>query len=239
MTSERDYLAEEMAYSVPETLLEAMTTGQRDLVRGLTAIANTVWHSTNPAFRLVQLIAEARRNGEQFLYDVHNEVMNSTRGQEIVDDFMAWEFLTSGQDDTGESRYIVPDFWDDFVNPADSDAPDMGIESIGRLLGLSSLARHADERLAIGLSSYRPIVMLLQRAIELGGSIDRVQAEEIFNRNAGGDSGRKWLDLLHADQERVVVQRLFIDVRGDSLIVNPDAIRVIEIVRGRTNERFR
>ena len=239
MTGEREYLAEEMAYSVPETLREAMTTGQRDLVRGLTAIANTVWHSTNPAFRLVQLIAEARRNGEQFLYDIHNEVMNSIRGQEIVDDFMAWGLLTSGQDDAGESRYVVPDFWDDFVNPADADAPDMGIESIGRLLGLSSLARHADERLAIGLSSYRPIVMLLQRAIEFGGSVDREQAEEIFNRNAGGDSGRKWLDLMHADQERVTGQRLFVDTRGDTLIANPDAIRVMEQIRERTNQRFR
>ena len=238
MVSERDYLAEELAYSIPATLRDAMATGQRDLVRGLTAMANTMWQITNPAVRLVELIAEARRKDEQYLYDLHNEVMNSIRGREIVDDFEVWELLTSEQDDDGEWRYAVPEFWDSFVNPDNANAPDMGIESIGRLLGLCSLARHAEERVAIGLSSYRPVRTLLNKVEELGGSIDRNQAESLFNRDAGGDAGRKWQDLLHADGERVTGQRLFVDARGDTLIVNPDAIRVISLIRERTNQRF-
>ncbi len=238
MDDERDYLAEELGYSIPTTLRDAMATGQRDLVRGLTAMANTMWQITNPPVRLVELIAEARRNDERYLYELHIEVMNSIRGQEIVDDFVAWELLALEQDPDGESRYAVPEFWDDFVNPDDADAPDMGIESIGRLLGLCSLGRHADERVAIGLSSYRPVVTLLNRARELGGSIDREQAERLFNRDAGSDAGRKWQDLIHADAERVTGQRLFADTRGDTLIVNPDSIRVVTLIRERTNQRF-
>ena len=239
MVNERDYLVEDLANSIPATLREAMVTGQRDLVRGLTAMANTMWQITNPAVRLAELIAEARRKDELYLYDLYNEVMNSIRGREIVDDFEVWGLLTSEQDDDGERRYVVPEFWDDFVNPNDADAPDMGIESIGRLLGLCSLARHAEERQAIGLSSYTPIITLLHRVATLGGSIGRDEAEQLFTRNAGGDAGRKWFDLLHADGERVTVQRLFVDARGDTLIVNPDAIRVITLIRERTNERFR
>ncbi len=237
MVGEREHFVQQMAYTIPELLREAMDTGQRDLVRGLTAIANTMWQATNPAVRLVELIAEARKNDERFLYEVHNEVMNSVRGQEIVDDFEVWELLTRELDNDGEWRFAVPEFWDEYVIPGNVDDPDMGIESMGRLLGLCSLARHAEDRVAIGLSSYRPIVMLLLAA--LGGSIDRDEAERIFNRDAGGDSGRKWLDLLYADQERVAVQRLFVDTRGDNLIVNPDALRVVELIRERTNERLR
>ena len=239
MVNERDYLVEDLAYSIPATLLEAMATDQRDLVRGLTAMANTMWQITNPAVRLVELIAEARRKDEQYLYDLYSEVMNSIRGTEIVEDFLVWELLTSVHDQDGQLRYAVPNFWDDFVNPDDTDTPDLGIESIGRLLGLCSLARHAEERAAIGLSSYRPIVMLLRRAGELQGSLDRSQAERLFTDNAGGDAGRKWYDLLHADTERVRPQRLFVDAIGDTLIVNSDAIRVITLIRERTDERFR
>ena len=236
---ERDYLAVELAYSIPETLREAMVTGQRDLVRGLTSMANTMWQIANPVIRLVELIAEARRNDERYLYDVHNEVMNSTRGEEIVEAFVDWELLTSEQDDDGEWRYVVPEFWDAFVNPDDAGAPDMGIESIGRLLSICSLAKHADERRAIGLSSYRPIIMLLNKAEELGGFIGRNQAKDLFERHAGNDAGRKWYDLVSADGERVTGQRLFVDTRGDTLTVNRDALRVITLIRERTNERFR
>lgn len=239
MVSERDYLSEELANSIPATLLDAMSTGQRDVVRGLTAMANTMWQITNPVVRLVELIAEARRQDERYLFDVHNEVMNSIRGQEIVEDFMAWGFLNSEIDQDGEPRYTVPVFWDDFVNPADAGAPDMGIESIGRLLGLCSLARHADQRLAIGISSYAPVIVLIQRVSELGGRINRDDAESLFNRHAGQDAGRKWYDLLHADGERILGQRLFVDTTADALIVNPDAIRAVTLIRERTNERFR
>ena len=239
MVNERDYLVEDLANSIPVTLLDAMATGQRDIVRGLTAMANTMWQITNPVVRLVELIAEARRRDERYLFDVHNEVMNSIRGQEIVEDFMAWGFLSLEIDDDGEPRYTVPGFWDDFVNPDDAGAPDMGIESIGRLLGLCSLARHADQRLAIGISSYRPVIHLIQRVASLDGSIGRDEAERLFNRDAGQDAGRKWYDLLHADGERVLGQRLFVDATADTLIVNPDAIRAATLIRERTNESFR
>ena len=239
MLNERDYLVEDLAYSIPITLREAMLTGRRDIVRGLTAMANTMWHITNPTVRLVELIAQARRDSDRYLYDLHNQVMNSIRGREIVDDFVVWGLLTWEDDDDGIPRVAVPEFWDDFVMPQDTNAPDMGIESIGRLLGICSLAQHAEERTAIGLTSYAPIIVLLRRVERLGGSIERGQAEELFNRNAGSDSGRKWYDLLFADAERVSGQRLFVDTRGDTLVVNPDAIRVMSLIRERTDERFR
>ena len=239
MVDGRDYLVEDLAYSIPQILKDAMETNQRDLVRGLTAMSNTMWQITNPPVRLVELIAEARRNDETFLYELHHQVMNSVRGEEIVGDFLAWGFLTVEKDKDDEPRFAVPDFWDEFVNPSDGDSADMGIESIGRLLGLCSLARHAEERAAIGLSSYEPILMLLQTAANNNGIIDRDEAEKLYNQNAGKDSGRKWLDLIYADRERVTGQRLFVDERGPNLIVNTEALRVTSLIRERTNERFR
>ena len=242
MVTGRDYFVVDLAYSIPETLKEAMETGQRDIVRGLTAIANIMWQTTNPTFRLVELIAEARRKDERYLYDIRNEmtnVMNSVRGSEIVSDFLAWGLLTVELDEDDEPRFVIPGFWDGFVNPDDMDSPDMGIESIGRLLGLCSLARHAEQRVAIGLSSYEPIIYLLERALKLGGTIDRSLAETLYNHHAGHDAGRKWFDLLYARAERVRGQRLFVDTSGDSLIVNPDALRVATLIRERTDELIR
>jgi hypothetical protein len=247
MPSERDIYLTDLGETIPEVLRGALIAGRSDVVRGLTAVANTMWQATNPAVRLLELMAEAVREGavvsESYVYGVHIEVMNSRYGELIVQDFVDWGLLGYGRDDDGDLQFEVPAFWRPYFLPDDTSAPDLGIESLGRLLGICCRARHEDSFGMIGLSSYIPIRLIVTKAIGTDGRVAKDNAKRDFTRNTGYDGDRRWLDLLYTDGERVAGQRLFVDIADDTVIINPDAIRTMELVRNRTNDlvnqRFR
>lgn len=236
MVSGIDLLLTDLAESIPHVLVSAMRAREANVVRGLQAIANTIWHVTNPAVRLVELIVDAKREGERFVYrGLMEEVINSTRGREIIEDFVDWGLIEEGVDDDGDFIYVVPSFWDWFIDSHDSDAPDLGLEALGRLLGLCSLARHADRR-TVGLKNYIPVKSVTVRASRGGGAIPKDEAKGLFCRYAGYDADRRWLDLIRGQMQRVPRLRFFADAAAEPLIVNPDAIVALERVIARTNE---
>lgn len=234
-----DVLITDLAESVPHVLVSAMRARETNVVRGLQAIANTIWHATNPAVRLVELVVDARREGERFVYrGLMEEVINSTRGLEIIEDFVDWGLIEEGVDDDGDFIYVAPSFWDAFIASLDSAAPDLGLEALGRLLGLCSLARHADRR-TVGLKNYIPVKSVAVRASREDGAIPKDEAKGLFCRYAGYDADRRWLDLIRGQMQRVPSLRFFADAMAEPLIVNQDAIVAIERVIDRTNWLFR
>ena len=77
----------------------------------------------NPSVRLVELIAQARHEGECPLYGLATRIMNSSRGLEIVSDFERWGLLEREIID-GEELLVVPEFWDPYVLPKNPAEPD-------------------------------------------------------------------------------------------------------------------
>lgn len=212
------------------------------MVRGLQAMSGAImWHFTHAAIHLVELIVEARHEDEAIYSGELSEVMCSIRDREIVDDFIEWGLLEHEVDDEDMNERWVPlGIWDTFIDSLDKSAPDMGLQSMGRLLGLCSLAKHADRRRYTGMGYYIPVKAVAARARNQKprGAIGREEAKQVFGLYCS-NSERKWLDLVYGDKQKVTSLRYFSDMTGDKWVVNPDVIVALERIIGRTNELLR
>lgn len=229
----------DLSETIPYILVNAMRGGEANIVRGLQAMSSAImWHFTHAAIHLIELIVDARRADGIVYSGLLAEVMCSSRGNEIINDFIEWGLLEIQTDDDLNEICIAPPIWDTFISSLDESAPDMGLQSIGKLLGLCSLAKHADRRRYTGMGYYRPVKAVAARARNQNGVISEEDAEDVFGRYCSG-SERKWLDLVYGDKQKVSSLRYFSDMTGDLWVVNPDVIVALERVIGRTNELLR
>lgn len=231
----------DLAQSIPYILVNAMRGGETNVVRGLQCLSGAImWHFTHGAIHLVELIAKARREGEAIYSGEIAEVMCSSREREVVTDFVEWRLLEHQIDDELNESWVPPDIWDTYLDSLDESAPNMGLQSMGRLLGICSLAKHADRRRQIGKSYYTSVKAVAVRARNLNrdGAIGEEEAAQVFGLYCSG-SQRKWLDLVYGDKQKVDSLRFFSDMTGDLWVVNRDVIVAMERIIGRTNELLR
>lgn len=169
------------------------------------------------------------------------EVIGSTRGDEIVNDFVEWGLLDIQVDDEGEQVFVAPDIWGTFIDTLDEANPDIGLESLGKLLGICSLVKNRNRRQhrPIGLKLYIPVKAVAVRARDQDGTINQAEAREEFTRNASWDADRRWLHLVYGDKQKVGSLRFFSDMTSDPWVLNPDVSVALERVIGRTNELLR
>lgn len=231
----------DLGESIPHILINAMRNGEANVVRGLQAMSGAImWHFTHAAIHLIELIVDARQEDGIVYSGLLEEVMCSTRGNEIINDFIEWGLLEIQTDNEFNEICIAPDIWDTFTKSLDKSAPDMGLQSMGKLLGLCSLAKHADRRRHIGMNYYRPVKAVAAKARNQKprGAIGQEDAKDVFGRYCSG-SERKWLDLVYGDKQKVTSLRYFSDMTGDKWVVNSDVIVALERIIGRTNELLR
>jgi len=225
--------------SIPHILVNAMRSGEANVVRGLQALSGAImWHYTHATIHLIELIVDARREDGIVYSGLLEQVMYSSRGNEIINDFIEWGLLEMQTDDELNEICVAPPIWDTFINSLDESAPDLGLQSMGKLLGLCSLAKHADRRRHIGMSYYRPVKAVAARARNQNGVITQEEAKDLFGRHCS-DSERKWLDLVYGDRQKVTSLRYFSDMTSDPWVVNPDVVVALERIIGRTNELLR
>lgn len=228
----------DLSESIPYILVNAMRSGEANVVRGLQAMSGAImWHFTHAAIHLVELIVEARRQDEAIYYGELADVMCSIRDREVVDDFIEWGLLEHQIDEENE-RWVPAAIWDTFIDSLDESAPDMGLQSMGRLLGLCSLAKHADRRRYRGMGYYISTKAVAARARNQDGRVGREEAKHVFGLYCRG-SERKWLDLVYGDKQKVDSLRFFSDMTGDPWIVSPDVVVALGRIIGRTNELLR
>jgi len=231
----------DLGESIPHILRNAMRAGEANVVRGLQAMSSAImWHYTHAAIHLIELIVDARREDGIVYSGLLEEVMCSSRGSEIIKDFIEWGLLEMQTDDELNEICVAPPIWDTYINSLDESAPDMGLQSMGKLLGLCSLAKHYDRRLHTGITYYRPVKAVAARARNQKprGAIGQEDAKDVFGRYCSG-SERKWLDLVYGDKQKVTSLRYFSDMTGNRWVVNPDVIVALERIIGRTNELLR
>jgi len=241
MVSGIDLLLTDLRESIPYVLVNAMRAGEANVVRGLQGMSGAImWHVTHPAIHLIEVIVEARREDGILYTGILEDVMCSTRGDEIVNDFIEWGLLEPDIVN-GEEVFVAPDIWDTFINTLDDTAPDIGLESLGKILGICSLVMHmkGHPRRPIGLKLYEPIKALAARAKSQGGTINKSEARAEFGRYSSWDVDKRWLHLTYGDRQKVSTLRFFSDMTGDSWILNPDVSVALERIIGRTNELFR
>lgn len=240
MVSGRDLEITDLAESIPYVLVNAMRGGEANVVRGLQAMSGAImWHFTHAAIHLIELIIDARQ-GDGIVYSgLLEDVMMSTRGDEIIDDFFEWGLLDIQLDNEGNDIFIAPDIWKTFIDSLAEASPDIGLESLGKLLGICSLVKHRDRRRHIGLKLYTPVKALAVDARNRNGSINQSDAREEFTRNSSWDADRRWLHLVYGDRQKVSSLRFFSDMSSDPWILNPDVSVALERVIGRTDELFR
>lgn len=231
----------DLAESIPYILVNAMRNGEVNIVRGLQALSGAIiWQDTNPPIYLVTLIAESRRQNQDIYSGEIATVMNSIREREIVGDFVDWGLLEYQIDDELNERWVIPKrVWDTCLDSLDKSLPDMGLESMGRLLGICSLAKHADHR-RVGKGYYTSVKAVAVRArnLQQDGAIGEKEAEQVFGLSCS-DSERKWLALVYRDKQKVASLRFFSDMTGDLWVVNRDVIVATERIIGRSNELMR
>jgi len=64
------------------------------VVRGLQALSGAImWHYAHPVIHLIEVIIDARREDGIVYPGIMRDVLCSTRGDEIVDDFLEWGLL--------------------------------------------------------------------------------------------------------------------------------------------------
>ena len=241
MVSGIDLEITDLAESIPYILVNAMRDGETIVVRGLQALSGAImWHFTHGAIHLVELIAKARRQDEAIYSGELAEVMCSSREREVVTDFIEWRLLEHQIDDELNESWVPPDIWDTYLDSLDESSPDMGLQSMGRLLGICSLAKHADRRRHIGRGYYIAVKAVAVRARNLNrdGAIGEEEAAQVFGLSCS-DSERKWLDLVYGDKQKVVSLRFFSDMTGDLWVVNRDVIVAMGRIIGRSNELMR
>lgn len=231
----------DLAESIPYTLVNAMRDGEVNVVRGLQALSGAIlWQDTHPPIHLLELIAKSRRQNQDIYSGELAALMCSIREREIVTDFVEWGLLERQIDDELNESWVIPkDIWDTCLKSLDESAPDMGLESMGRLLGICSLAKHADHR-RVGKGYYTSVKAVAVRARNLNrdGAIGEEEAAQVFGLFCS-HSERKWLDLVYRDKQKVASLRFFSDMTGGLWVVNRDVIVAMERIIGRTNELLR
>jgi len=231
----------DLAKSIPYILVNAMRNREVNIVRGLLALSGAImWHFTHASIHLVELIAKSRRQNEAIYSGELATAMYSSREREIVTDFVDWGLLEYQIYDETDERWVIPDIWDVYLGTLDELRPNMGLESMGKLLGICSLAKHADRRRHIGKSYYMSVKAVAVRArnLQQDGAIGQDEAEQAFCLSCS-DSERKWGHLVYGDKQKVASLRFFSDMTGDLWVVNRDVIVAIERVIGRSNELVR
>lgn len=242
MVSGIDLEITDLAESIPYVLVNAMRGGEANVVRGIQAMSGAIrWQIVNPAIHLIELIIDARREDGIVYSGLLEDIMNSTRGDEIINDFIEWGLLEPGLDSDGNEVFVAPDIWDTFINTLDETMPDMGLHSLGELLGICSFVKHRDRRRQWhgALKKYTPVKAVAVHARNQNGSISQSDARREFTRNSSWDADQRWLDLVYGHREKVSSLRFFSDMRGDSWVLNQDVLVALERVNGRTNELFR
>ena len=188
----------DLADSIPHVLVNAMRGGEANIVRGLQAMSGAaMWHIVNPAIHLIELIVDARREEGIVYSGLLEDVMMSSRGDEIINDFVEWGLLEIRLDDDENEVFFAPEVWDAFIDTLDESTPDMGLESLGKLLGICSFVRHRDRRRQwrAALRRYTPIKALAVHARNQDGHVIQSDARREFTRNADWDADQRWLNL--------------------------------------------
>ena len=189
------------------------------------------------------MIIDARREDGTVYPGILADAMCSTRDYEIINDFIEWGLLDIQIDAQGEEVFVAPDIWDTYIKSLKKTqydaSPDVGLESLGQLLGICSLVKHRDRRRHIGLKLYVPIKALAVKAIKQDERIKESDARAIFTRHSSWDADRRWLTLTYRDRQKVSSLRFFSDMTGDPWILNHDVSVALERVIGRTNELLR
>ncbi len=242
MLSGIDLLLTDLEESIPDVLVSAMRSGEANVVRGIQALSGAImWHYAHPVIHLIGVIIDARREDGIVYSGILEDVMCSTRGEEIINDFVEWGLLNVELDDEGEEVFVAPDIWGTFVDSLDESDPDMGLESLGKILAICSLVNHREHhrRRPIGLKLYEPVKALAVQAINQNGGITQSDARAQFTRYSSWDADRRWLNLVYGDRQKVSTLRLFSDMTGENWILNPDVRVALERVIGRTNELLR
>ena len=229
----------DLAESIPHILANAMRTGEANVVRGLQAMSGAImWHSTHPAIHLIELIVDARREDGRVYSGLLEEVMCSTRGDEVINDFIEWLLLEMQTDDQLNEICVAPAIWDSFIDSLDESAPDMGLQSIGKLLGLCSLAKNVGNRRRVGVGYYSSVKALAVRCRNQGGRITPTDAKKVFSLACSGHE-RKWLDMVYGDKQKVESLRFFANMTGTNWVINQDVLVALGRVVARTNELLR
>jgi len=240
MVSGIDLILTDLEESIPDVLVNAMRSGEANVVRGIQALSCAImWHYAHPVIHLIGVIIDARREGGIVYPGIMRDVMCSTRGVEIVDDFLEWGLLDIDEE---EGNYFAPDIWGAFVDSLDESDPDMGLESLGKILAICSLVKHTGDRRQrpIGLKLYEPVKVLAARAMrDSEGRISQSEARAEFTRYTSWDADRRWLNLVYGDRQRVSTLRLFSDMTGENWVLNPDVRVALRRVIARTNELLR
>ena len=240
MVSGTDLEITDLAESIPHVLVNAMRGGEANVVRGLQAMSGAVmWHFVHPVIHLIEVIIDAKREDGIVYPGILANAMCSTRDYEIINDFIEWGLLDIQIDAQGEEVFVAPDIWDTYINSLDDAAPDMGLESLGQLLGICSLVKHRDRRRHIGLKLFVPIKTLAVQAINQNERISESDARALFTRHSSWDADRRWITLTYRDRQKVSSLRFFSDMTGDPWVLNHDVTVALERVRGRTNELLR
>lgn len=242
MVSGIDLILTDLEESIPDVLVSAMRSGEANVVRGIQGLSGAImWHYTHPVIHLIEVIVDARREGGIVYSGILEDVMCSTRGNEIVNDFIEWGLLEPDIVD-GEEVFVAPDIWNTFIDSLDESDPDMGLESLGKILAICSLVAHREhhQRRPIGLKLYEPVKALAVHAMNnRGGRISQSEARVEFTRYTTWDADRRWLHLVYGDRQKVGTLRLFSDMTGENWILNPDVRVALQRVIGRTNELLR
>lgn len=243
MVSGIDLILTDLEESIPDVLVNAMRSGEANVVRGIQALSGAImWHYAHPVIHLIEVIVDARREDGIVYSGILEDVMCSTRGEEIINDFVEWGLLDIQLDNQGEEIFVAPNIWDTFVNSLDESDPDMGLESLGKILAICSLVMHREHhrRRPIGLKLYEPVKALAVHAMNnRGGRINQSEARKEFTRYTTWDADRRWLHLVYGDRQKVSTLRLFSDMTGENWILNPDVRVALQRVIGRTNELLR
>jgi len=231
----------DLGESIPHVLVNAMRSGEANVVRGLQAMSGAImWHYAHPVIHLIEVIVDARREDGIVYSGILEDVMCSTRGDEIVNDFIEWGLLESDIVD-GEEVFVAPDIWNIFIDSLDESDPDMGLESLGKILAICSLVAHREhhQRRPIGLKLYEPVKVLAVHAMNRNGRISQSEARAEFTRYATWDADRRWLHLVYGDRQKVSTLRLFSNMTGENWILNEDVRIALQRIIGRTNELLR
>ncbi|MBC8512466.1 MAG: hypothetical protein H8D32_05750 [Dehalococcoidia bacterium] len=229
----------DLGESIPHVLVNGMRSGEANVVRGLQAMSGAImWHPTHPAIHLIELIVDARSTDGVIHPGFLSEVMCSTRGNEVINDFTEWGFLEMQMDDELNEICVAPEIWDTFTNSLDESRPDMGLQSMGKLLGICSLAKNVANRRRVGIGFYSSVKALAVRCRNQGGKITPTAAKKVFSLACSGHE-RKWLDMVYGDKQKVESLRFFADMTGNDWVINPDVLVALERIVGRTNELLR
>jgi len=120
---------------------------------------------------------------------------------------------------------------------------DVYIESIGKLLTLSILAKESminpqslrNGGVSCGVTAVIPMMMILQEASINGNLVSREKCEEIYSKTKG--IGR-FSTIISHDNSRTNNQRIFEKDDGDNIEIKQEAIRAFKLVQTQANNLY-